>query len=113
MPVRAPGDDAVDTGLAAYASGRYHDAARYLGGTPARTSAEKFYLGLSLLATGQAESALVLLEPLRHHPPYGDAASYYAAKAWLRLGRADSALPRAATSAQGQALADSIRATIP
>lgn len=107
----------ITDGLTAYSGGDYRRAAALLGSAQ-RASAEPgvaFLLGAARLMSGDRRGAITAFhaasEPAGN--PYAAEARYYAAKAWLQLGRADSALaelrgaPRAAAL---RALADSIAA---
>ncbi|UCF21656.1 MAG: tetratricopeptide repeat protein [Gemmatimonadota bacterium] len=110
--------------MAAYARGDYRDAAELLSAAleAAPSPGVSFYLGIARLEAGPAESALdafrAALDPPKN--PYAADAHFYLAKAWLRLGEADSALahlnavpPSAARlHDQASALADNVREVI-
>lgn len=110
-------------GMRLYASRRYTESRGMLAA--ARTQGadsipSSFFIGVMHLAAGDARSALSDLAIVirRGDSPYVPEAHYYAAKAWLRLGRADSAivsLERAEAASPGmsaaRSLADSIIAT--
>lgn len=108
----------ADRGMAAYAQGRWAAAADLLGRAAAdATPSLRFYHGIALLQSRQAERALAPLAAAATGAYAGDA-RLYRAKAWLALGRPDSALvdldhasaAGGATTAHAAALADSIRA---
>lgn len=121
VPVRGDADSVsrlADSGMTAYAAGRFAEAARLLGSVPVpdRTPGLVFYLGVATLLSGHPADGARLLEEVSEQSAYGPEARYYAAKAWLRIGRADSALARLAmvpsdvpTAARAAALADSVR----
>ncbi|HEY7686754.1 MAG TPA: zf-HC2 domain-containing protein [Gemmatimonadales bacterium] len=121
VPVRGDSDSAsrlADSGMIAYGAGQYGDAARLLSAVPeeARTAGLRFYLGVSLLLTDAARDAVRQLADVSADSPYAAEAHFYRAKAWLRLGQADSALAEldaveAGTSigAHAAALADSVK----
>lgn len=123
LPVRAVGDDAtrrIDEGMAAYRAGDYDLAAQRLGDTSGVPAAPgvRFFYGIALLEIGQTSRALhALTAAAQPANPYTAEAHYYSAKAWLRLGEADSARARLSLvssstplHARAMALADSIRA---
>lgn len=125
LPVRsAPGlgADLVARGMAAYRDGEFGTAARLLDRAEDPDPGVRFFLGISLLMTGESERAAEALreaaEPRGN--PYAPEAHLYRAKAWLRLGRADSALAQLAAASgtdtgtpdvrsHAAALADSVR----
>lgn len=109
----------VDDGMRAYASGDYARAAALLGQATTSDSSPPvwFYLGVSRLATRDARGALEALAIPRGlvGSAYHDDALFFAAKAHLRLGNADSALtilrsiqPGSATASHAIALAESL-----
>jgi hypothetical protein len=125
VPLRAENETdasrAFDDAMRAYAAERYEDAARRLrevvGGGTRRAPAE-FFLGASLLMTGddrEAAAAFARVIALGDSP-YRSEAHYYRAKALLRRGNVDAAVsalaavsPRSEViAAQARALADSI-----
>lgn len=127
LPVRGDADSAaslVRRGMDEYLAGRYREAARFFAGSdslsPSETAA--FYGGVSALFSGDAAGAIVVLRRLTQSAddPYAPEAHFYSAKAWLRLGRADSALAHLAAvppssgamSAHAAALADSVKAVM-
>ena len=98
-PTRGGGDSIstqVDRGIARYGAGDYREAARLLGGAPDSdaTPALQYYLGISRLMAGDTRGAIIALRQASRDPYklYAADAEYFLAKAWLRLGRADSAL---------------------
>ncbi|MGH7613709.1 MAG: tetratricopeptide repeat protein [Gemmatimonadales bacterium] len=108
----------TDRGIAAYQRGRYRDAARLLGAVPEqeRTAGLRFYLGLASLLAGSPQNAARQLAAVSVDSPYAAEAHLYRAKAWLRLGQADSALVELAAvpagtsvAAHASALADSVK----
>lgn len=123
LAVRAGPDSATalaDQGMAAYAAGDFARAAGLLGAAAAvePNPAVQFYLGIARLLAGAPDSAVTALRAAREPTgnPYAGESRFYLAKAWLALGRADSALaqlgavpPDAAVAARAAALADSIR----
>lgn len=121
VPVRGDADSMsrlADSGMAAYGAGEYVDAARLLGAVPeeARTAGLRFYLGVSLLLSDAPRDGARHLADVSADSPYAAEAHFYRAKAWLRLGQADSALAEldaveAGTSvgAHAAALADSVQ----
>ena len=124
FPVRAATDSAfvlAERGMAAYREERYADAAALLASAVERDPAPSvyFFLGVARLLTGDADGAVTALTAALDPPdnPYAAEARLYLAKAWLRLGRPDSALVQlAAVPADGDkvhahasALADSVR----
>lgn len=123
LAVRAGPDSATalaDQGMAAYAAGDFGRAAGLLGAAAAvePNPAVQFYLGIAQLKAGAPDSAVMALRAAREPAgnPYAAESRFYLAKAWLALGRADSALaqlgavpPDAAVAARAAALADSIR----
>lgn len=125
LAVRDASDSATtfaDRGMAAYTQRRWAEAAALLGrAAHTATPTLHFYQGAALLLSRQPARALAPLERAAAGPYAGDA-RLYRAKAWLAVGRADSALvdlDRAsaaggAAAAHALALADSVRAlTIP
>ena len=97
VPVRtaqiAPG--VGDRGMQAYAAGNYRRAARMLDSAAALdpTPATQFFLGVSLLKSGNADDAAVALGSVVRDSvnPYAAEAALWLAKAWLRAGLPDSA----------------------
>lgn len=112
QPLRSAGDSAAEAGMAAYQRGEYRAAARLLATAQAseRRPAIAFYRGLSLLGAHQPDSAIAVLSAVDGDPVYAPEAHYYMAKAWLQLGRPDSARAHARASAAGGPLLDSIMA---
>jgi hypothetical protein len=110
----------ADAGMDAYRAGDHALAAELLGRAAASDSspAVAFYLGVSRLVAGDATGALLALARPRglDGSPYQDDARYFAAKAQIRLGHADSALA-ILRSIRGRdeasALADSLEARKP
>lgn len=127
LPLRTSTDSAAmlaDSGMDAYAQRDYENTARYLARavTHRSTPGTQFFLGTSRLLTRDAAGALAPLALAMQPPgnPYSAEARYYRAKAWLQLGRADSALAQlhgdeasGAWQVRLTALADSIRARRP
>ncbi len=121
VPVRGDADSAsrlADSGMAAYGAGEYVEAARLLGAVPeeVRTAGLRFYLGVSLLLTDAPRDGARHLADVSADSPYAAEAHFYRAKAWLRLGQADSALAELAAveagtsiGAHAAALADSVQ----
>lgn len=121
VAVRGDEDSAsrfADSGMTAYGSGRYREAARQLGHVPSsdRTPALSFYLGVAMLMSGDPAAAVQVLRDVSETSPYAGAAHFYGAKAWLQLGSGDSALVEltavptdARIAPAAAALADSIR----
>lgn len=124
LAVRAGPDSATtlaDQGMAAYAAGEFARAAALLGAAAALdpTPAVHFFLGIARLKAGARDSGLVALRAALEPPgnPYAPEARFYLAKAWLALGRADSALAQleavpadaGALRPRAAALSDSIR----
>lgn len=124
LSVRAATDRArtlADSGMAAYVEGRYPEATRLLDGAARLEPSPgvSFFLGMSRLLDGEAGDALsalnAALDPADN--PYELEARYYLAKAWLRLGEADSALGQlehipldaGTIGVRAVALADSVR----
>ena len=112
----------IDGGMAAYQRREFTTAARLLGASAALDASPgvSFYLAVAQLANGDApraiESARRAGNPAGN--PFAADAAIVAAKAWLRLGRPDSAVaeldgaPRDGPgSAHAAALLDSIRAS--
>lgn len=108
----------VDLAMAAYAAGDFRVAAARLNAaaTADSTAGVAFYLGAAQLASGDARGAIAAFRRAAAVAgnPYAEDAAVGAAKAFLRLGLADSALAVLANPAVGaapavQALADSIR----
>lgn len=99
LPVRAdvhPGDSSFNSGMRHYQSHRFREAindlreARRLGADSAATS---FFIGVSLLMMNQPEEAGQELKAVaRGESLYAGEAGYYRAKAFIRLGQADSAI---------------------
>jgi tetratricopeptide (TPR) repeat protein len=124
VPVRADADSAsrlADQGMAAYVARRYAEATRLLGAVAAvdRTPALTFYLGVSQLLSGKHPEAVGMLRGVPPESPYSAEARFYLAKAWLRLGAADSALAALAAvpaaspiAAPASALADSVKGVL-
>jgi len=124
VPVRGEGDSVsrlADSGMAAYGAGRFREAVRLLSAVPAadRPPALSFYLGLAILMSGDPVEAAHVLHEVPEGSPYAAEAHFYSAKAWLRSGRADSALAHlsvvpseARIAAHAVALADSVREVI-
>jgi hypothetical protein len=111
----------ADSGMAAYAAGRFSDAARLLARVAEPTPALRFYEGAALLLSRQPGRAVAALaQAAARDAGYEADARLLRAKAWLALGRADSALvdldrARAAggaSAAHAVALADSVRAAL-
>ena len=112
-----------DRGMEAYARRNYESAARLLDSAALvdPTPATRFFLGVSLLKTGEALRATTPLSAVVRDSvnPYAAEAALWLAKSWLSAGLADSAEvvlrelgrtsldPRIATHAM--ALIDSIR----
>lgn len=99
MDVRAGGDSAAmhtTRALAAYRDRRWREAARWFARSYADASepGTAFFMGVSYLLGGEADSSLTALAAvLRAAPnPYANEARLYSAKAWLRKGVADSAV---------------------
>lgn len=121
VPVRGDADSLsrlADSGMTAYAAGHYREAARLLAAVPAeqRTPGLAFYLGVTALLAGSPGDAVRWLAEVPSQSPYAAEARFYRAKAWLRLGAADSALtqlaavaPDGAIAARAAALVDSVR----
>jgi tetratricopeptide (TPR) repeat protein len=124
LPVRAgsaTAASAADRGMEAYREGEYRKAVELLQEAAAseRGPGVRFFLGLSQLLSGSPREATAslraALEPEGN--PYAAEANFYLAKAWLRLGNADSALSRLGavspgsgeTRSRAEALADSVR----
>jgi len=108
----------ADRGMGEYRDQRYGEAARLLAAVPAaeRAAGLQFYLGVATLLAGAPADAARLLAEVPAESPYAAEAHVYRAKAWLQLGRADSALgelaavPKdAAIAAHAAALADSVK----
>lgn len=123
-PVRAAptGPTALaDSGMLAYGRGDWNAAVRLLGAADASGGggpALSFYLGVARLMGGDPMAALFPLSRATAGPYAADAA-YFRAKAFLRLGRADSALrllgaasTDPVTGARARALADSVKAAV-
>ena len=111
----------ADSGMAAYVHGRYREAAHLLAAVPAeeRTPGVRFYLGIATLLGGAPQDAARRLAEVPVESPYSAEARFYRAKAWLRLGRADSALvelagvPKdAAVAVRAAALTDSVKGVL-
>ena len=121
VPVRGNADSTsmlADSGMTAYVHGRYRQAVRLLAAVPAEeaTPGLRFYLGVATLLSGMPEDAARRLAEVPAESPYAAEAHFYRAKAWLRLGRADSALAQlaevpntAAIGTHAAALADSVK----
>ena len=116
----APADSLFIAGMRAYVEGRTADALPLLvdaraGG--ADTATTSFFIGVLELRAGDARDALGSLMAAAARPsPYAAEARYYAAKAWLQLRRADSAMAQLEAAARhdtdiaaaARALADSV-----
>ena len=124
LPVRGTADSAAilaDLGMEAYKQGRYRDAATLLKAAAARGPgpAIQYYQGLAELLAGRPRESLREFGAVLGGAPnaYEADAHFYAAKAWLLLGRADSALTHLtaissdteAVGARARALADSVK----
>jgi tetratricopeptide (TPR) repeat protein len=85
----------VARGIGAYRAGDYQHAALWLGRAHAQRNQPgiAYYRGLSLLLGEHADSATLAFRQVIESgsAAYGPEAHYYAAKAWLQLGRVDSA----------------------
>lgn len=110
-----------DAGMTRYQSGDFRGARSRLTDARARGADSvpaSFFLGVTHLLEGNEEAALHELRHVLDRPlnAYTAESHYYSAKAWLRRGRADSALAhlRAASAIPGafavraRALADSV-----
>jgi hypothetical protein len=111
----------ADSGMDAYAHGRYQAAAQLLAGVPEeeRTAGLRFYLGVATLVAGDPSEAVARLAEVPPGSPYTAEAQFYLGKAWLQLGNADSALAHLSLVPQGspilawaEALADSVRGAV-
>lgn len=115
MDIRAVEDSsalAADRGMAAYKREDYRDAAQNLAKAYARhiDDGTAFYLGLSLLLSGNPDSAITVFRAIEHGSPYAFDARYYTAKAFLRSNEADSARRELVSAdARTRALLDSIQ----
>lgn len=109
----------VARGMKAYSDRDYRAAARDLSSAAERDASPSvaFYQGVSLLLANDPRGALAALrrayEPAEG--PYADDARLVAAKAWLRLRMADSALAElqrvsSVARARAESFSDSIRA---
>jgi len=103
MPVRTDGDSIaawVGRGLNAYRAGRFGEAALFLGrGDSLQPApATKYYRGAALLMGDDPRGAIAALESTAGSDadPFAAEAHFLMAKAWLRLGQADSALAQLA-----------------
>ena len=103
MPVRTDGDSVaawVGRGLNAYRAGRFAEAALFLGrGDSLQPApATKYYRGAALLMGDDPRAAVAALESTADSDdaPFAAESRFLMAKAWLRLGRADSALAQLA-----------------
>lgn len=116
-----PAESLFEAGMTRYAAGDVSGATALLADARARGADSvptSFFLGVTHLLQGDEQSALHELRVVLHRPlnAYTAESHYYSAKAWLRRGRADSALAhlRAATAIAGpfaanaRALADSV-----
>lgn len=116
-----PAESLFEAGMARYAAGDVSGATVVLADARARGADSvptSFFLGVTHLLQGEEESALRELQVVLARPlnAYTAESHYYSAKAWLRRGRADSALAhlRAAAEIAGpfavnaRALADSV-----
>ena len=127
LPVRGGADSAallVRQGMDAYLAGRYREAAPLFARADSLSPSETatFYRGVSALLGGDAVGAIDVLRPVMSSAdrPYAAEAHFYSAKAWLRQGRADSALVNLAAistgggalAAHAAALADSVKAVM-
>jgi FimV-like protein len=124
MPVRSPADSVTRwaaLGLEAYQRGAHAEAAAWLARAYAqdRQPGAGFVLGAALLMDQRPDSAIGVFQRVAASGsnPYVGESLYYSAKAWLQLGRADSAsalLARAAAQGttaqrvQARALLDSL-----
>ncbi|MGQ0642119.1 MAG: tetratricopeptide repeat protein [Gemmatimonadaceae bacterium] len=86
----------IDRGMAAYSAGDFRSAARDLAAAAASDSspALSFYLGVALLMRNDPARALTAFARAQRPElnPFAADAQYFAAKSWLRLNNADSAL---------------------
>ena len=127
LPVRGDADTAASLGrrgMDEYLAGRYRQAAQLFSASDSLEPTETvaFYRGVSALFGGDAAGAIVVLRRVMHSAddPYAAEAHFYSAKAWLRLGRADSALAHLSAIAAGSgaiaahaaALTDSVKAVM-
>ena len=127
LPVRGDADSAaslVQRGVTEYLAGHYREAAHRFAESDSLSPSEAaaFYRGVSALLGGDAAGAIAVLRRLMRSPddPYAAEAHFYSAKAWLRQGRADSALVhlaampagRGALATHAAALADSVKAVM-
>lgn len=127
MTVRTNGDSIaawVGRGLDAYRAGRFAEAALLFGraDAPQPSPGTRYYHGASLLMAGDSRGAIDALSSLAEDDaaPFGAEARFLLAKAWLRLGQADSALtqleriPRSGhpLAPIAAALAESVRVVI-
>lgn len=108
-------DSIFERGMRFYMEGRMDSArtvlidARTRGADSVPTS---FFIGVADLMTGRPRLAIDHLTVVVRRPdtPYTDEAHYYLAKAWLQLGRADSARVHLALPAAGSAISAAARA---
>ena len=111
-----PTDALVDSAMDAYAAGDYGAARKRFASLPDGSggSGAQFFFGAAALADGEPAVALAPLQRVAADPnsAYGPRARVLLAKAWIGIGRADSALAVLATSSDpsARALADSITA---
>jgi tetratricopeptide (TPR) repeat protein len=124
LPIRGTADSAAalaDRGLAAYRQGRYPEAARLLAAAATLDSSPtiRYYQGLAELLGHRPRRALASFAAVLtdRAGPYAMEANFYSAKAWLRLGQADSALASLGAivadsgplGARARALTDSVK----
>lgn len=115
-----PGESLFVLGAAAYRTRDWHGAIEALtaaGRAGIDAPALRFLLGISQLMSGDAAAADRTLGELldRDAGPYASEALYYQAKARLRLGEGDRALPllRASGLPSAGPLADTVEALLP
>lgn len=108
----------VDSGMRAYQAADFAEATAKLRRAARADSspALRFFLGVSLLMRNDAAAAIQALRDIPVASPYAHEAAYYAAKAWVRLQRPDSAIAVIERMSAGlpvpkalQAFADSLR----